>query len=582
MGDVPAQRRLAAILAADVAGYGRLIEQDESGTLTALKERRRDILEPLLRQHQGRIVKVMGDGVLAEFGSAVNAVSCAVDLQKKMMAANEGLPDDRRIALRVAINLGDVVVEGGDLFGDGVIIAARLEAMAEPGGILITGAVHDHVKSKLRLDFRDLGSQRLKNVQEPVRVYGVVGALRATDSHLTLPRLSIVVLPFTTLSSDPEHGYVADGIVEEITSALSRVRSLFVIARNSAFAYKDRAVDVKQVSRELGVRYVLQGSVRHADDRIRINAQLTDAVEGNNIWVDRYEGAIANLFDLQDGIAESIVGVLEPTILAAEIQRARRKRPGNLDGYDLFLRALPLAWSCTRTGNSEALLLLNKSVALDPDYAPAHALASWCHGQQLVYHWAEEIEEPKQAALNLARRAVELDQDDPMVLAMLGAAESVVGHLESAHMHLQRALALDPNSAWAWNRSGWAKNYLAIQDAAIKDFERAIRLSPFDPMHFNCLFGIGVAHMIAGRFEDGVHWMERALLEKPDAVWIRRSLAPCYALAGRQSQAQEAVQLLRRDYPDLTVAKVAAVIPSGESCLRQYHCEGLRRAGLPE
>lgn len=575
------QRRLAAILAADVVGYSRLIEVDECGTLAALKERRKGILEPLLAEHQGRIVKVMGDGVLAEFASAVNAVTCAVILQKKMTAANAGLQTDRHITLRIGINLGDVVVERGDLFGDGVIIAARLEAMAEPGGILISGTVYDHVKSKLRVDFNDLGSQAVKNAREPVRIYGVIGALRTTESHLTPPKLSIVVLPFTTMSGDAEQSYIADGVVEEVTSALSRVRPLFVIARNSAFAYKNSSVDVKQVSRELGVRYVLQGSVRKAGDRIRINAQLTDAIEGNNLWADRYEGAVDNLFDLEDGIAESIVGILEPTILAAEIQRAKRKRPGNLDAYDMFLRALPSAWSCTRTGNREALQLLDKAMALDPDYAPAYALASWCYGQQLVYHWAKAIEEPKHAALNLARRAAELDQDDPMVLTMLGAAESVADNLESAYMHLERALVIDPNSAWAWNRSGWVKNYLGMQDAAIKDFERAIRLSPFDPMHFNCLFGVGVAHMIAGRFEKAVHWMEKALLEKPSAVWIRRSLAPCYALAGQHSQAREAVALLLRDYPELTIAKVDAVVP-GKSNLHRYHTEGLRMAGLPD
>lgn len=487
-----------------------------------------------------------------------------------------------KIALRIGINLGDVVVEGGDLFGNGVIIAARLEALAEPGGILISGTVYDQVSGKLRLDFNDLGSQMVKNVREPVRLYGVVGAVRAADIHPAPLKLSIVVLPFAALSDDPEQGYIADGVVEEVTSALSRVRSLFVIARNSAFAYKNRSVDVKQVSRELGVRYVLQGSVRRAGDRIRISAQLTDAIEGNNLWVDRYEGAVVDLFDLQDKIAESIVGVLEPTIIAAEIQRAKRKRPSDLDAYDLFLRALPLAWSCTRAGNHEALQLLDQAMALDADYAPAYALASWCHGQQLVYHWAEAIEEPKQTALKLARRAAELDQDDSMVLAMLGAAESAVGHLESAYMHLGRALLIDPNSAWAWNRSGWVKNYLDIQEGAIKDFERAIRLSPFDPMHFNCLFGIGVAHMIAGRFEEAVHWMEKALLDKPSAIWIRRSLAPCYALAGRQLQANETVRSLLRDYPDLTIAKVAAVIPSGESNLLRYHSDGLRMAGLPD
>lgn len=344
MAEQGTHRRLAVILAADVVGYSRIMEADEVGTLAALKARRRDILDPLVAKHQGRIFKITGDGVLVEFASAVNAVQCAVDLQQGMAAANSGIPEDRNIVLRIGVNLGDVMVEGSDLYGDGVNIAARLEAMAEPGAILVSGTAYAHIKNNIKAGFDDLGIQTLKNIAEPVRCYRVTGmpAAAIAAHKLATDKPSIAVLPFTNMSGDPEQEYFSDGMTEDIISGLSRLHWLFVIARNSTFIFKGKAVDVREVGRQLGVRYVLEGSVRKAGDRLRITSQLIDAAAGAHIWADRFDGALSDIFDLQDRVTANVVGAIGPKLRNAEIERARAKPTGNIGAYDLFLRALAL------------------------------------------------------------------------------------------------------------------------------------------------------------------------------------------------------------------------------------------------
>ena len=499
------ERKLAAIFAADVAGYSRLMEQDEVGTLTTLTAHR-EIMDALISEHGGRIANTAGDSVLAEFPSAVDAVQCAFAVQEALSNAEQNVPDDRRLKFRIGLHVGDVITKGGDLFGDGVNIAARLQALAQAGGICLSGAVHDYVKKALPLSYSDLGLQSVKNIEEPIRAYAVSllppvpSRLREAigdPKALPLPdRPSIAVLPFTNMSGNPDQEFFADGIVEEITAALSQVRSFFVIARNSTFTYKGKAVDVRQVSRELGVRYVLEGSVRTAGNRLRIVAQLIDATDGSHLWADRYEGELTDIFDLQDRVTEAIVGAIEPTITLSEIERAKRKRPENLDAYECAMRALPAVWSQSPEVTMEGLRLAERATALDPSYPLPKALAAWCYAQRVAYMRTPNIAEDRARALRLAQEAASLDSNDPLVLTVLSAAYAVAGQFDRGLAAIEKALALDPNSAWAWLRSGWSNHYVGNTDRAIEHFQRAMRLSPLDPMRFNALFGIGASHFV--------------------------------------------------------------------------------------
>jgi len=393
---------------------------------------------------------------------------------------------------------------------------------------------------------------------------------------------SIAVLPFQNMSGDPEQEYFADGMVEEITAALCRVRDFFVIARNSAFIYKGRAVPAQQVSRELGVRYLIEGSVRRGGDRVRITAQLIDGPSGNHLWADRYDGAVTDIFDLQDRITESVVGAIQPSVRAAEIERSRRKRPESLDAYDFVLRAYPSVWSLDHTANSEALKLLGQAIAIEPGYPLALSLAAWCHAQQVVYNWAADAMGARTEALRLAQMAVDAGgEDDPTIFTLLGAAHTIVGNHGIAARLLERALALDPNSAWAWNRSGWLQSYLDRPEASIEHFERALRLSPFDPMNFNVFIGIGGAHFIAGRSADAALWMEKGLLDHPSATWVYRNLVAIYAFLGRDADAHAGLARLLSEYPDLTVSKVVSALVYSQPTLDRV-AEGLRKAGMPE
>jgi len=415
-------RRLAAILAADVAGYSRLMGADEEGTLERLKALRRELLDPKIAEHRGRIVKTTGDGMLVEFASVVDAVRCAVEMQQAMPERDTGVAPDGRIELRVGINLGDVIVEGDDLYGDGVNIAARIESLADAGGVFVSNTVHDHVRDRLPFAFEDLGEQQVKNITRPVRVYRVrpegphpnppphagegsaLGA-RVGAEPLPLPdKPSIAVLPFANMSGDPEQEYFVDGMVEEIITALSRIRWLFVIARNSTFTYKGRAVDVKEIGRELGVRYVLEGSVRKAGHRVRITGQLTDAVAGTHLWADRFDGSLEDVFELQDRIAVSVAGVIEPALQAAEMRRSAARPTTDLTAYDLYLRALAAFFPTTKGRVLEALGLLEQAIAIDPHYGPALAWAANCHIQLVREGWSEELETSHRKAGDLLGR----------------------------------------------------------------------------------------------------------------------------------------------------------------------------------
>jgi TolB-like protein len=581
-----APRKLAAILAADVAGYSRLTGIDEEGTLKRLRKLRRELINPAVSLHRGRIVKTTGDGILIEFPSVVDAVRCALDVQGGMDGRNADVPVDRRIEFRVGINLGDVVVEGEDLLGDGVNVAARLEGIAEPGGICVSDAAYQQAKGKVSADFLNIGEQELKNIAQPVRVYRVRLDGMALTKSPTLPlpdKPSIAVLPFQNMSGDPEQEYFADGIVEEIITALSHFKNLFVIARNSTFTYKGRAVDVKHVGRELGVRYVLEGSVRKAVSQVRITAQLVDALTGAHLWAERFDGTLENIFDLQDSVTASVVGAIAPELLQAEIARAKRKPTERLDAYDHYLRGISVVHGMTRETNEEALRLFSKAIELDPDFAPAYARAALCYSIRKANGWMVDREQEVAEAARLARRAAELGKDDAVTLSIGGMVLAyVVGDLDDGAAIVDRAVRLNPNLAAAWGAAGWMKICSGAHKTAIEHATHAMRLSPLDPGLWNWQFHTALAHFFAGRYNEATSWAEASLREQPNHLGTLRVAAASNALAGRPEKAQQLLGRLRKLDPALRISNLADTMPPWRPEDRQRWVEGLRRAGLPE
>jgi TolB-like protein/class 3 adenylate cyclase/Tfp pilus assembly protein PilF len=538
------ERRLAAILATDVVGYSRLMEQDEAETFERLRTHRKELFEPEIERHHGRIFKLMGDGVLAEFASVVNAVECPVALQRGMAERNAGLADVRRIDVRIGINLGDVIVEGDDVHGDGVNIAARLQAFADVGGVVVSGTVYDQLQGKLGMPLDSVGEQRVKNIARPVRVYRVLLNGGAAKTAPPLPdKPSIAVLPFENLSGDPEQEYFADGIVEEIITALSRFHGLFVIARNSSFTYKGRAVDVKQVGRELGVRYVLEGSVRKAGNRVRITGQLIDTSTGAHLWADRFDGGLEDIFDLQDQVTANVVGAIAPKLEKAEIERAKRKPTENLDAYDYLLRGMAIIHQWNRETNNESLRLFYRAIELDPDFASAYGMAARCYLIRKGSGWMIDRAQETAEAVRLARRAAELGWDD--AVALCGAGLPLAwggGELDDGAALIDRALQLNPNLAMAWLFSGWVKVWLGEPEVAIEHLARAMRLSPNDPNVFNMQAATALAHLFAGRYAEASSWAEAAAREKPNHLIATSVVAASGALAGRLSEAEKAPQ----------------------------------------
>ena len=588
------ERRLAAILAADVAGSCRLIGIDEEGTLARLKALRRTLFDPKIAEHHGRIVKNTGDGAIAEFASVVDAVRCADEIQRGMAEQNIDVPQDKRIELRIGIHVGDIIIEENDIFGDGVNIAVRLEGIAEPGGISISDDARRQIRGKVDVTFEDLGSQSLKNIAEPMQVWRVpygravpaVPTRPRVDDALTLPdKPSIAVLPFPNLSSDPEQEYFADGMVDDIITALSRFKALFVIARNSSFTYKGRAVDVKQIGRELGVRYVLEGSVRKAANRVRITGQLVDTATGAHLWADRFDGGLGDIFDLQDQVTESVVGAIAPAVEKAEIERAKRKPTESLDAYALYLRGLARFYQFAgRQVNDEALRLFNSAIEIDPDFASAYARAASCYAYAKGNGWISGTPNEIAEVTRLAQRAVELGKDDAMALAASGwALAYIVRDLEAGAGLIDRALVLNSNLAEAWFYGGWVKNYLGEPEPAIERFARAMRLSPFDPRVTAMRAGTAHAHFFLGRYDEAASWVAMALQDNPDYQPGLRIAAASNAMAGRPEQAHQAVARLRQLNPALRVSNLKDVVGPFRRAedLSRFE-EGLRRAGLPE
>jgi adenylate cyclase len=535
------ERRLAAVLAADVAGYSRLMGADERGTLEALKAHRREVVDPAIAGHKGRIVKTTGDGMLVEFASAVDAVTAAMAVQERMAERNGGAAP--KIAFRIGINVGDIIIDGDDIFGDGVNVAARVENECEPGGVCLSGNAYEQVRGKTAFAFDDLGERNLKNIDRPVRLYAARTASSSAASvkapaeaakPLALPdRPSIAVLPFQNMSGDPEQEYFADGMVEDIITALSRFKSLFVIARNSSFTYKGKAVDIKQVGRELGVRYVLEGSVRKSGTRVRITGQLIDAEGGTHIWADRFDGNLEDVFDLQDSITSSVVGAIAPKLQASEFERLKRKPTENLSAYDLYLRGLAQMHQFKRESLEEAIKFFDNAIALDAEFATPCAAKVFTIAARQTFGWGVATPEEKATVSTLARRTVELDKDDAVALTYAGYGLLLLCHeFDDGAAMIERATVANPNLAVAWTYRGYADIHLGFHEDAIVHFKKATRLSPLDPLDFATFNGLALACFFAGKHSEALNWALSAIRANPGWPPPRFAVAMCHVVLG--------------------------------------------------
>jgi len=592
MAEERVERRLAAILAGDVAGYSRLMGIDEEGTLAVLKRHRRELVDPKIKEHRGRTVKLTGDGILVEFASVVDAVRCAVDIQRGMAERNVEVPAERRIEYRIGLNLGDIIIDDKDIYGEGVNIAARLEALAEPGGICVSRVVRDQVRDKLDFSFADMGEQQVKNIARPVRTHRIVlgaeaaealgdAAAAASPARRAAQKPSIAVLPFANMSGDPEQEYFSEGITEDIITNLSHNRAFFVISRSTSFTYKGPAVDVGKVARELGVRYVLEGSVRRASNRVRITAQLIDAETGHHLWADRYDRELADVFAVQDEIAQSIASAIAPGIISAEVQHAQRKDPSQLDAWDRAVRAHWHIRRFTQTDLAEARRLLEEAIDVDPTNSMAFSDLAFLRHFQAVFGWGESIAEAHTAAGEAARKAVSLDDGDATAHTVLAIYEMFSGRHEEARRRLRRALDLDPNSAFAHGYIGVSHAFSGDRDAVLRHCDEALRLSPRDPLLLLWYLPKGWAALNAERYEEAIEFAIRAAEAHPEFPDIYAVRAAAEGQLGRVDAGRSTLDELLRRMPGLTASDPRLDRPFGRAADRERFLEGLRKAGLP-
>lgn len=579
------ESRLAAILAADVVGYSKLMGKDETGTLSALTNLINEFITPLITSHNGRIVKLMGDGVLAEFGSVVDAVACAIVWQGKIAEKNSLLK------FRIGINLGEIIIQDNDIFGNGVNIAARLEGLATTGGICISDDVFRQAKGKVDCAFTDIGEQQLKNVDDPVRAYRV-GEQSLTQTSelgnaalksLTLPdKPSLAVLPFTNMSGDPEQDYFADGIVEDIITAFSRIKWLFVIARNSSFTYKGKAVDIKQVGRELGVHYVLEGSVRKAGSRIRITGQLIDASTGAHLWADRFDGEVTDIFDLQDQITQSVVGTITPRLEQAEISRTRHKPTDSLDAYDNYLRGMDAFHQFTQDANKKALEFFSLAYQLDPEYAAAFGMASRTYGQRKGFGWITDHALEKAEALRLARIATSFGRNDAIALAGAGFGLCVFNEAVDSDAFLGQALEFNPNLAWAWHTRGMSKAIIGYPELTVEYSTHAMRLSPQDPQQFAMQGICSLGYYLLGRYDEACLSSAAALRDNPRFLIALGVSAASNAMLGKLEDADKAMALFCELDPTRRLSNLDQWFEFQRPKDMQRWSDGLALAGLPK
>ncbi len=587
MADPRVDQRLAAVLAADVAGYSRLMGDDERATITTLDEMR-GVFKERIETNRGRVVDMAGDSVLAVFETAIGAVEAAVAIQAGLAKRNQGLTEDRRMLFRVGVNLGDIFEkEDGSVYGDGVNVAARLEALADPGGVNISGSVHDSVLGKLDLGYEYLGENEVKNIAKPVRVYRAEldaneTQLRPSGATPEAERPSIAVLAFDNLSGDPEQEYFSDGIAEDIITGLSHLKDLLVIARNSSFTYKGKAVEIKRVGEELGVRYVLEGSVRRGGDRVRVSAQLIDTRTGGHVWADRYDGTLDDIFALQDDITTKVLSAVGPEITHAEIERARSERSDSIDAWDRYLQALPLFYELDKAAYEEAKTLLWETIEIDPRFSSAYALLAQCYIQAAYHAWETSAREAISKAEEFAHKAVALDQQDPLAHAALGWVHMFNTEPDRSIKELNRALELNPNLSIAYGHLSNALAFLGRPDEALVAAERANRGSPRDPERYIWYIAIMNAHFAAEQYEECVEAGEKAVLLQPNFYGGYVILAAALPYLGRIDEAKKAVQKVRKLMPRLTLKNTARnpMFVRKKDVARML--EGLRQAGLPD
>ena len=580
-------RRLVPIVSLDVVGYSRLAEINERQTLRLVQRVYDRLVARTIGRYGGKVFKTMGDGLLAEFQSVVAAIEWVSDMQRELYERRLRVPGGGAFQVRAGIVLADVLVAGDDLYGSGVNLSVRVQAMSPPGGMAVTKWMYQYLDGRSDLQFTDLGPVDLKNVSKTVRIYiwHPDGVTQKAAAELPPPppssRPSVVILPFDNMSGEADQGYFADAVVEEITATLSRIRDFFVIARNSAFSYKGRSVDIRQVGRELGVRYAVEGSVRRVGERVRITAQLVETEGGNHIWSTKIDGAVSDLFDLQDRMAAEVASALHPSIRRAEVERARTKRPETLAAYDLVMRALPHLWAHRMAENPHAIAYLNKALALEPNYGLAAALAAWARGQQVAYNWATDVAAERAEGERLIEIATQTVGDDPTALTALASAMMQLGgDVRYAGTLAEKALQLDPNHAWAWMRRGYGLVYTGEPESGLKAFEHSARLSPLDPFAFNVHLGMGLAHFAAGRPEKGIELARQALAERPGLTWPYRDLATYYANAGDIERARDALEKFVYLRPTMSTASIRDGLRFMEPALLERYVGGLELAGL--
>jgi TolB-like protein/class 3 adenylate cyclase/Tfp pilus assembly protein PilF len=582
-------RRLAAVAFADVVGFSALIERNDAAALQKWKDLRRELIEPKIEEHHGRIMRMLGDGMFIEFGSAVDAVRCAQEIQRGI--AQLEVEGRNALRLRIGINVEDVIVDDGDLHGDGVNIAARIQQLASPGEVVVTSAVREYVWNKLGAKFTDLGERELKNISRPVRIYRLESPILdlAADRTVVLPYLTwmrrptIAVLPFRNLGNDPREAYFGEGITEDIITGLSRSRSFFVIARHSTLPYRDRQANAREIASDLGVRYILDGSVRRQDARLRISAELIDAGQNHTIWAERYEGSNDDLFDFQDRIATGIVSAMGQKVLEAETARVRIKPTESLDAYDCVLRALALFYKFDDEDFFACGRFLDRAIELDPSYAQAYAYKAWWFNLLIGESRSKDVDRNHPRAEESARKASELDPHDAFVLAVAAHIRAFVsGQPEAALEMFERSLHEDVSSSFAWGMSAATCSYLGRPEDALDRLRNVWRLSPFDPLNFVYHTNAGIAEFVAGRYEEAIVWLQRARRENPKFFACRRTLAAAHGMAGHEEEAQQVGREMLAVDPAFRIGEFVARYPLRRPDDLNRYGLGLRRAGLPE